>query len=162
MIAARIEAVVARLRVLPGPAERLAALVDRAKRVPPPRDGERNETNLVPGCVSRVWLVGAGDAGIMRFRADADSAMVKGLVALAWEIADGQTIADLSAAPDEPGFLAALGLETQLSPTRLNGAGQVWRRMRQIARDPRWRGNCILEPQMPATSQIGAGKRCPP
>lgn len=138
MIAARIDSVVARLRVLPGPAERLAALVDRAKRLPPPRDDERTEANLVPGCVSRVWLVGEEEAGLMRFRADADSAIVKGLVELAWEIADGQTIADLSAAPDEPVFLAAMGLETQLSPTRLNGVGQVWLRMRQIARQSNW------------------------
>ncbi len=138
MIDARIEAVVARLRVLPGPAERLAALTDRAKRLPAPRVDERIEANRVAGCVSQVWLAGECVGGLMRFRADADSVMVKGLVALAWEIADGQASADLATAPDEPVFLVALGLDMQLSPTRLHGVGQVWRRLRQIARQSDW------------------------
>lgn len=129
----RIEKVVARLRVLPGPAERLAALVERSKRLPPPRADERVEAKLVPGCVSRVWLAGEGADGMMRFRADADSAIVKGLVTLLWEIAEGQTAADLAAAPAEPQVLPALGLDAHLSTTRRRGAGQVWRGMQALA-----------------------------
>lgn len=133
-ITAREEVVAARLRVLPGAMERLAALGDRAKRLPAPQAGERIEANLVRGCVSRVWLTGECAEGIVRFRADADSAMVKGLVTLVWEIADGQMVGDLGAAPDEPPIVHLLGLDAHLSPTRLHGLGQVWRRMREIAR----------------------------
>jgi len=109
-------------------------LADRAKRLPAPQPEERGPEQLVPGCVSRVWLVGESEDGLMRFRADADSAIVKGLVELLWEVAEGQSVADLAAAPDEPTVVAALGLEAQLSPTRLHGLGQVWRRMRELSR----------------------------
>ena len=133
-IDARVEKIAARLRVLPGASERLAALVDRAKRLPEPRLDERVDANLVPGCVSRVWLAGDCPDGVMRFRADADSAVVKGLVTLLWEITNDQRASDFIDMADEPGVFAALGLQAHVSPTRLHGLGQVWRRMREMAR----------------------------
>ncbi len=133
MIDARTEAVVARLRVLPGPAERIAALADRARRLPALRVEERVEANLVRGCVSRVWLVGGSVDGRMWFRADADSVMVAGLLTLAWEMVEGLPWKDVAAAPEEPPFVMSLGLVAQISPTRLHGLGQLWRRMRALA-----------------------------
>ena len=130
---ARSDAIVSRLRVLPGAAERLTALSERARRLPPPRDDERIDANLVRGCVSRVWLVGEIADGHVQFRADADSQIVKGLVMLIWEIASGLPVAELVGAPDEPMALTALQLDRQLSPTRLHGMGQVWRRVRELA-----------------------------
>lgn len=132
----RIATIGARLRVLPSPAERIAALADRGKRLPALHDHERIDSNLVAGCVSRVWLVGGNVEGRAWFRADADSVMVKGLVTLAWEIANQQSVTDLAGASDGPVFIAALGLDGQLSPTRLHGVGQVWRRMRELASRP--------------------------
>lgn len=134
-IDARSEEIVRRLRVLPGAAERLAALADRARRLPPPREDERCDANLVPGCVSRVWLAGEVAGDRVQFRADADSQLVKGLVMLLWEIANDQRALDLAGTPDEPAALGALQLDGHLSPTRLHGAGQVWRRMRALARE---------------------------
>lgn len=133
-LAARSEAVVRRLLVLPGATERLAALTERARRLPAPRDDERQEANLVPGCASRVWLLGEMTDGRMLFRADADSQLVKGLVMLLWEIGNDQEAIEWAEAPDEPIALVALELDRQLSPTRLHGIGQVWRRMRALAR----------------------------
>ncbi|HMC58735.1 MAG TPA: SufE family protein [Candidatus Solibacter sp.] len=134
-IEARSHEIVRRLQVLPGAAERLAALTDRSRRLPPPRDDERHDAHLVPGCVSRVWLVGEIVGDRMQFRADADSQLVKGLVTLLWEITNDQPATDLAESPDEPAVLAALQLDGQLSPTRLHGVGQVWRRMRAFARE---------------------------
>ena len=136
-IETRSAEIIRRLRILPGATERLAALSDRAKRLPPPRDDERCAANLVPGCISRVWLAAERDADRLRFRADADSQLVKGLVMLLWEIADDQSAAELAVLPDEPAVLAALELDRQLSPTRLHGIGQVWRQMRELARNHR-------------------------
>src|SRR5215207_6561863 len=39
------------------PHEKLAAVVDRAKRIPSVQPEERIDANHVPGCVSVVWLV---------------------------------------------------------------------------------------------------------
>ena len=113
-----------------------ALRIPNTDRLPLPGDDERIDGNLVPGCRSRVWLIGEILEGRAQFRADADSQLVKGLVTLLWEIAHDLPAADLATAPDEPPAVAALQLDRQLSPTRLHGIGQVWRRMRALAGGP--------------------------
>jgi cysteine desulfuration protein SufE len=111
--------------------ERLAAIVARGKKWPAPPETERVNANRVPGCVSRVWLVGRVEDGRCRWLMDADSPLVKGLVALLCELGDGATLAELAAF--EPEIVAALGLDRQLSPTRLNGMAAVVQTMRAFA-----------------------------
>ncbi len=132
-VEARQSEFVRRLRVLPGTQERLSTLADRGRKLPALRDGERTESALVPGCVSRVWLTGEAVNGHMRFRGDCESAMVKGLAALLCAIVEDQLVADVAALPDECPVWADLGLDGELSPTRLRGLANVWRRLRGIA-----------------------------
>jgi cysteine desulfuration protein SufE len=108
--------------------ERLAAIVARGKKWPAPAGEERTDANRVPGCVSRVWLIGRVEDGHCRWLMDADSPLVKGLVALLCEVGDGTTVAELAAF--EPEIVTALGLDRQLSPTRLNGMAAVAQTMR--------------------------------
>jgi cysteine desulfuration protein SufE len=63
----------------------LAAVTARGKKWAAPFESERIDSNLVPGCSSRVWLVGEVNDGVCRFRMDADSPLVKGLAALLCE-----------------------------------------------------------------------------
>ena len=72
------------LNILPDPHERLGALGSRAAAVKIAEE-HKTEANLVPGCVSRVWLQGAMEHGRTQFRCDADSPIVKGLAALLCE-----------------------------------------------------------------------------
>ncbi len=111
--------------------ERLAAIVARGKKWPAPAETERTDEHRVPGCVSRVWLIGSVEEGRCRWRMDADSPLVKGLVTLLCELGDGATPAELAAF--EPEIVAALGLDRQLSPTRLNGLAAVAQTMRAFA-----------------------------
>jgi len=111
--------------------ERLAAVTARGKKWPPPRDDERVDSNLVPGCSSRVWLIGEMNDGICRFRMDADSPLVKGLAALLCELYDGESAAEIAAI--EPELFESLGFARTLSPTRLNGVAQIRAVIRNFA-----------------------------
>jgi len=112
--------------------ERLGAVVDRAKRLPPLPAGDRTEQNRVQGCVSQVWVVGELRAGRCFFRCDADGPLVKGLVAFLCEFFSGATPAEVAASTTDP--LEALGLMRNLSPTRVNGLAAVRARIRELAK----------------------------
>jgi cysteine desulfuration protein SufE len=120
---------IARLRIIEDPQERLAAIVSRGRKWPAPL--ERTEASRVQGCASPVWVVGSLDAERCRFRAAADSPLVQGLVALLCELYDGESAEDVAAV--EPVLFEELGLTRQLSPTRLNGLANVRRVIREFA-----------------------------
>jgi len=111
--------------------ERLALIVDRARRFAPLTDSERCETNRVQGCSSRVWIAASHESGICHFRLDADSTLVKGLAGLLCEIYDGTAAGDIAAT--EPTILESLHLIDHLSPTRRHGLEQVRRVIREFA-----------------------------
>jgi cysteine desulfuration protein SufE len=115
----KLQQLVDDLAVLDDPQERLALIVDRAKRLPPLPPEERIDAHRVRGCVSVVWLVGEQRDGLCYFRGDAESPVVRGLVALLCEFFSGFPPATIAAGAADP--IEALGLAKNLSPTRRNG-----------------------------------------
>ena len=69
--------------------------------------------------------------GLCQFRSDADSPLVRGLLALFDDLYSGATPAEVAAT--EPVLVEKLGLDRQLSPTRLNGLHSVRARLRAYA-----------------------------
>lgn len=117
--------------VIPDPQERLAAVVDSARRTPPLSAAERTEANRVPGCVSLAWICAEVRDGRCQFRGDADSPLVRGLLKLLGDFYSGGTPAEVVAT--EPTLLEELGLAQNLSPTRLNGLRSVRAKIREFA-----------------------------
>ncbi len=120
--------------IIPDPQERLAAVVDRARRRPSLPEAERTEANRVRGCVSQAWVIGERRDGRCFFRSDADSPLVRGLLALLCDFYSGATPAEVTAT--EPALLEELGLARNLSPTRLNGLRSVRVKIREYAAAP--------------------------
>ena len=123
---------IASYAILPDAHERLAALTSRRSHLLPLSPEARTDDALVPGCVSRVWLVGSMENGRCRFQMHADSALVKGLAAALCELYD-------DAAPEEiletePEFFEALGIAANLTPTRLNGLAHIRAQIAAFAR----------------------------
>jgi cysteine desulfuration protein SufE len=112
--------------------ERLAFVVDRAKRTPALSTEERVDAHRVRGCISVVWLVGEVRDGRCSFRFDADSPIVRGLLALLCDFFGEAPPAAIAACELDP--IAALGLARTLSPTRLNGLASARARIREFAR----------------------------
>ena len=119
------------LAVIPDLQERLAVVIDRAKKLPPLAAAERTDATLVRGCVSLVHLVGELRDGRCHFRADADSPLVRGLVALLCEFFSGATPVEIAASDADP--LTELALTKNLSPTRQNGLTAVRGAIRAFA-----------------------------
>lgn len=110
--------------------ERLAVIVDRARRRPPLAEPERSDQNRVRGCISSAWVVGEIRDGCCHFRSDADSPLVRGLLALYADLYSGATPAEVVST--EPKLVEKLALDRQLSPTRLNGLRSVRARLREL------------------------------
>ena len=111
--------------------ERFAAIVDKARRAAPLPDEARIDGNLVPGCTSRVWLIGENVDGRCQFRVDADAPTVKGVAVLLCDLYSEASPEEVIAG--EPECIEGLGIDRQLTPTRLNGVRQIRKRIREIA-----------------------------
>lgn len=119
------------LNLITDPHERLAVVASRASQAGL-EEADKIDSNRVAGCISRVWLAGGLKEGRCIFHCDADSPMVKGLVALLCDLYSGHLPAEVIAV--EPEVWAKCGFERLLSPTRLNGLQAVRERIRSDAK----------------------------
>lgn len=119
------------LAIIDDPQERLGAVVDRAKKLPPLAEAERTDAHRVRGCVSLVYLVGEVRDGRCSFRCEADGPIVRGLVALLCTFYSGATPTEIVAFTADP--LEVLDLAKNLSPTRRNGLASARATIRAFA-----------------------------
>jgi cysteine desulfuration protein SufE len=117
--------------IIDDPQERLAAIVDNARRSPPLPEAERTELNRVKGCISQAWIAAELRDDGCHFRSDADSPLVRGLLKLLCDFYSGAPPSEIVAT--EPSLLEALGLAQNLSPTRLNGLRSVRAKILEFA-----------------------------
>lgn len=99
--------------------DRYQYLIELGRRLPDFPAAEMTEENKLQGCQSQVWLVSSAVDGRMHYRATSDAAIVKGLIAVVLRVYDDRPPEEIAAA--EPSFIAALGFDEHLSPTRSNG-----------------------------------------
>jgi cysteine desulfuration protein SufE len=111
--------------------DRLAWLVDQARKRPLLEAALRTDAHRVEGCLSRLWLVREFRQGRCHFRCESDSLIVKAIAGLLCDLYTGQP-------PDEiltldPGFLAEVGITQHLTPNRRNALARVWELIRAFA-----------------------------
>lgn len=112
--------------------QRIAYVIDLGKGLAPLPDADRIEANKVPGCAAQVWLATERDGDRLTFRADSDSAISKGNVALLLRLYSGRTPADILAF-DAKAALDRLGLPQALTRQRANGLNSMVGRIRAEA-----------------------------
>ncbi len=111
--------------------DRYQYIIDMGRRLEPLPDDERVDANLIRGCQSQVWMVAERDNDRLTIRATSDAAIVSGLIAILLRIYSGRRPQDiLDTSPD---FVAGLGLEQHLSPTRSNGLSSMLKAIRHYA-----------------------------
>jgi cysteine desulfuration protein SufE len=111
--------------------DRLALLVEHAKKIPPLAPESRTDKNLLPGCLAKLWFVPDFCDGKCFFACDSDSLVVKAVAGLLCEFYSGQPSAEILA--HDPKFLAPLGITQHLTPNRRNALSKIWERIRQFA-----------------------------
>ena len=94
-------------------------LIELGKTLEPLDDQYKIDDNLIRGCQSRVWLHAFLEEGLLKFRADSDAIITKGLIGLLIQVLSGHTPKEI--AESDLYFLKQIGLAEHLSPTRANG-----------------------------------------
>ncbi len=112
--------------------QRIAYVIDLGKDLAPLADADRIEANKVPGCAAQVWLASGRDGDRLTFRADSDSAISKGNVALLLKLYSGRRAPEILAF-DARAALDRLGLPQALTRQRANGLNAMVGRIRQEA-----------------------------
>ncbi len=112
--------------------DRYGYIIDLGNQLPPIDEKFKTPQHLIEGCQSRVWINAELTAeGRVRFQADSDAIIVKGIIALLIQVLDNQTPEDILAA--NLYFIDAIGLSEHLSPTRSNGLLAMVKQMRVYA-----------------------------
>lgn len=91
----------------------------------------KTNEHLINGCQSKVWLRADLEDGKIRFTADSDAIITRGLVALLVRVFSGQTPAGIKDAGID--FIDRIGLRENLSPTRSNGLLSMIKKMKLYA-----------------------------
>jgi cysteine desulfuration protein SufE len=121
------------MQLLDGWEERYAYLIELGRQLPEMPSALKTEGALVKGCTSQVWLVPqAAEEGVLRFWADSDAHIVKGLIAILYIVYNNQPGNKLKQFIIED-YFAELGLDSHLSPNRRNGFFAMVERLKAIA-----------------------------
>ena len=111
--------------------DKYAYLIELGNELTPVDPKYKTESNLIRGCQSRVWLHQEFTDGKIKFEAESDALIVKGLVALLLRIYSDRTPHEILIS--EPQFIDAIGLRQHLSPTRSNGLLAMVKQMKMYA-----------------------------
>ena len=106
-------------------------LIDIGRKLPKMPEEYLREEFKLKGCQSQVWFVGEANENRLIFRASSDAAIVAGLIAILLRIYSNRTPAEILSV--KPSFIADIGLEEHLSPTRKNGLGAMLQSIKQRA-----------------------------
>jgi len=111
--------------------ERYEYVIGLGKRLAPMPPERRTEDKLIKGCQSQVWLDAVCIDGRMRYFADSDSVITKGMVALFVQVLDEEKPDDILTA--DMSFVDRTGLKEHLAPTRANALNLMALQMKQRA-----------------------------
>jgi cysteine desulfuration protein SufE len=113
--------------------DRYRALIDFGRSLPPMDPALKTSATKVPGCSAEVWVYPLAQGGVLRFQADSNADITRGVVALIVSLVDGKTPDEILAQPIEA-ELEALGLKRHLSANRTQGVPNMIGRVREAAR----------------------------
>lgn len=125
---ARQDLLVEEYGLIDDPRERFQIIVETAGGGSTPLlESERTKQNLVPGCVSKVWLaLRPQGGGTVEVLIESESPALAGIAALFCRVYSGSNPTEILAT--EPNFIERLGIDRFLTPTRARGL----RRLREM------------------------------
>jgi cysteine desulfuration protein SufE len=106
-------------------------LIEIGKSLPLIDEQYKTKEHIINGCQSQVWLHADLKDQKIHFTADSDAIMTKGIIALLIRTFSDQKPQDVLNADTD--FIAQIGLNDQLSPTRANGLLSMVKQMKIYA-----------------------------
>jgi len=132
LIKQRQEEIIEEFAMLDGNLElTLDYIMELGEELEPFPETERTDDHLVKGCQSKVWLTAQLENGRVRFRADSNTAITKGLVSLLVRV--------LNQAPPEEVvnaeiyFPQQIGMDRFIGTQRSNGFAAMIKQMKMYA-----------------------------
>ncbi|MEO2099972.1 MAG: SufE family protein [Flavobacteriaceae bacterium] len=111
--------------------QRYEYMIDLGKSLPLIDEAYKTEDNIIKGCQSKVWIHAALENDHLKFTADSDAIITKGIIALLIRVfSDQHPKAILEAHTD---FIDKIGLKEHLSPTRANGLVSMIKQIKMYA-----------------------------
>lgn len=118
--------------VIPDPLERFQLIVESGGGSSDPfPEACRVDANLVPGCVSKVWVTGSLDEEILDLRIDSEAPVLAAIGSLLCRLYSGAEVSEIIEV--EPEFVTELDIDRNLTPTRLRGLGNIRKRIIELA-----------------------------
>jgi len=106
-------------------------LIELGKSVPKISEENKKEENIIKGCQSKVWLHAKKKEGLVRFYADSDAIITKGIISLLIRTFSNQKPEDIINASLD--FIDDIGLRQHLSPNRANGLNNMIKKIKFYA-----------------------------
>jgi len=79
----------------------------------------KNDKNIIKGCQSKVWLHAEFNEGKIKFLADSEAIITRGIIAILLTIFNNRTPNEII--ESDTNFIEKIGLKEHLSPNRANG-----------------------------------------
>ena len=98
-------------------------LIELGKSVPIISTSNKKDDNIIKGCQSKVWLHADIDNGVVKFYADSDAVITKGIISLLIRAFSNQKPKDIIEAKMD--FIDKIGLRQHLSPNRANALNNM-------------------------------------
>ena len=106
-------------------------LIELGKSIPKINEENKKEENIIKGCQSKVWLHAEKQDGLVRFYADSDAIITKGIISLLIRAFSNQKPEDIINASLD--FIDDIGLRQHLSPNRANGLNNMIKKIKFYA-----------------------------
>lgn len=106
-------------------------IIELGKELPIIEEADKSDDKLIEGCQSRVWLDSSMEGDKMKFVADSDAIITKGIIGLLIRVMNNETPKTIATA--DLHFISDIGLQEHLSPTRANGLASMVQKLKMSA-----------------------------
>ena len=111
--------------------EKYEYMISLGKSLPIMDNDFKNDSNLIRGCQSRVWLHAELKNDNIFFYADSDAIITKGIISILIRIYSGQSPKEILDSNFD--FINKIGLKDHLSQTRANGLSSMIKQIKMYA-----------------------------
>ena len=112
--------------------DRYRMLIELGRELPMMPEALKTDATLVRGCSASVWVYPIIDGQQLKFLADSNAAITKGIIALVLKTVEGKTAAEILHTEIEES-LAPFDLKSQLSSNRTQGIPNMIALIRETA-----------------------------
>ena len=113
--------------------DKYKAILLAGRRLDPLDDKYKIQENAIKGCQSTVWIIVEKVDGKLNFKADSETLVTKGILALILRVFQNQTPKDIYTS--NLYFVERVGLKAHLSPSRANGLGGILQHIHEVSKN---------------------------